>query len=215
MTTRLHQAARTWARRFFAIWAGQAFSLLGSQLVQFALVWWLTSTTKSATVLATATLFAILPQVFISPFAGALVDRWNRRLVMIVADALVALTTVGLMVLYATRQHAGLARLCRHAACARRSARSISRRCRRPPRCSCPSEHLARVSGLNQGLQGLINIVAPPLGALLLSVLPLHNVLAVDIVTAAAGDPAACCSSPSRSPKTARSRSMRTSSRLC
>ena len=62
----------------------------------------MTSTTKSATVLATATLFAILPQVFISPFAGALVDRWNRRLVMIAADGLVALSTVWLIILYAT-----------------------------------------------------------------------------------------------------------------
>ena len=48
---------------FFTIWTGQAFSLLGSSLVQFALVWWLTSTTGSATVLATATLAAVLPQV--------------------------------------------------------------------------------------------------------------------------------------------------------
>ena len=76
-----------WAPRFFAIWIGQAFSLLGSMLVQFALVWWLTQTTGSATVLAMATLVAVLPRVVIGPFAGALVDRWNRRLVMIAADS--------------------------------------------------------------------------------------------------------------------------------
>jgi DHA3 family macrolide efflux protein-like MFS transporter len=46
-------------------------------LVQFALVWWLTQTNGSATVLATASLVAILPQVFIGPFAGTLADRWN------------------------------------------------------------------------------------------------------------------------------------------
>ena len=104
MTTTDIKPGAHWARRFFTIWTGQAFSLLGSQLVQFALVWWLTSTTKSATVLATATLFAILPQVVISPFAGALVDRWNRRLVMIVADGLVAVTTVWLVYLAAAGQ---------------------------------------------------------------------------------------------------------------
>ena len=43
-----------WKRPFFTLWIGQAFSLLGSQLVQFALVWWLTRTTGSASVLATA-----------------------------------------------------------------------------------------------------------------------------------------------------------------
>ncbi len=68
-----------WAGRFFAIWSGQAPSLLGSSLVQFALVWWLTAQTGSATVLALATLFAMLPQVLLSPLAGTLVDRWNRR----------------------------------------------------------------------------------------------------------------------------------------
>lgn len=62
-------------RPFFIVWAGQACSLLGSQLVQFALIWWLTTTTGSATVLAYASLVGLLPQVLIGPFAGALVDR--------------------------------------------------------------------------------------------------------------------------------------------
>jgi DHA3 family macrolide efflux protein-like MFS transporter len=50
-----------WRSVFVAIWTGQAFSLFGSQLVQFALVWWLTQKTGSATVLAGATLVALLP----------------------------------------------------------------------------------------------------------------------------------------------------------
>ncbi len=184
MTTTTANSNPRWARRFFTIWTGQAFSLFGSQLVQFALVWWLTSTTKSATILATATLFAILPQVVISPFAGALVDRWNRRLVMIAADGLVAVSTVWLIVLYATGNmqvwHVYAAMLLRatfgafHFPAMQASTSLL-----------VPGEHLARVSGLNQGLQGLMNIVAPPVGALLLSVMPLHRVLAVDIVTAA------------------------------
>ena len=52
-----------WAPRFFTIWTGQAFSLFGSQLVQFALIWWLTQQTGSATVLAIATFVGLLPQV--------------------------------------------------------------------------------------------------------------------------------------------------------
>ena len=50
-----------WAAKFFTIWGGQSFSLVGSALVQFALVWWLTAKTGSATILATATLAALLP----------------------------------------------------------------------------------------------------------------------------------------------------------
>ena len=89
-----------WKRPFFLIWTGQAISLLGSSLVQFALIWWLTKQTGSAAVLATATLVAILPTVFLGPFAGALVDRWSRRVVMIVSDACVALATLILVVLF-------------------------------------------------------------------------------------------------------------------
>ncbi len=184
MTPSGPSANAPWTRRFFAIWTGQAFSLLGSQLVQFALVWWLTSTTGSATVLATATLFAILPQVFISPFAGALVDRWNRRLVMIAADSLVALTTVGLIALAWTGNmqvwHVYAAMLLRSAFGAFHFPAFTA-----STSLLVPVEHLARINGLNEGLRGLMNIVAPPLGALLLSLLPLHSVLAVDVVTAA------------------------------
>ena len=91
-----------WLRRFALLWGGQAMSLLGSRLVQFALVWHLTVQTGSTAVLATATLVALLPEVLLSPFAGALVDRWDRRKVMIFADGAVALTTVGLVLLFLT-----------------------------------------------------------------------------------------------------------------
>ena len=94
-------AKSTSMRPFFAIWTGQVFSLLGSELVQFALVWWLTTTTGSATVLALATMMAVLPRVFVSPVAGALVDRWSRRSIMMAADGLSALAVVALGVLFA------------------------------------------------------------------------------------------------------------------
>ena len=172
-----------WAPRFFAIWTGQAFSLLGSMLVQFALVWWLTQTTGSATVLAMATLVAVLPGIVIGPFAGALVDRWNRRLIMIVADSLIALVTLWLIYLYATGRmqvwQVYVAMFLRAALGgfhwpAMQSSTSLM----------VPKEHLARVAGLNQTMMGVMNIISPPLGALLLSVLPLGKVLAVDVVTA-------------------------------
>jgi len=79
-------ASAGWAAKFFAIWTGQAFSLFGSALVQFALIWWITQKTGSATMLATASIFGLLPQILVGPFAGALVDRWNRRLVLICAE---------------------------------------------------------------------------------------------------------------------------------
>jgi len=85
-----------WARPFFTLWTGQALSLVGSQVGSFALVWWLTRASGSATVLAMASLVAMLPQVLLGSITGALVDRWNRRRVMFFADAAIALLSAGL-----------------------------------------------------------------------------------------------------------------------
>lgn len=81
-------------KSFFILWSGQALSLLGSCLVQFALIWWLTRTTESATILALASLVGLLPQVVLGPFVEVLVDRWQRRRVMLLAHATVALATL-------------------------------------------------------------------------------------------------------------------------
>ena len=90
-----------WKTRFFTIWGGQAISIVGSQLVQFALIWYLTVQTGSATVLATASLVGLLPNVILGPFIGTLVDRWDRRRIMLVSDTFITLVTIGLAVLFA------------------------------------------------------------------------------------------------------------------
>ncbi len=172
-----------WLRTFGLIWLGQAFSLLGSSLVQFALVWHLTVKTGSTTVLAMATLVALIPQVVLGPFAGALVDRWDRRKVMIIADGSVALTTLALVLLFFTGRietwHIYVAMFLRSLGGAfhwpaMQASTSLM----------VPKEHLPRLAGANQALGGLINIAAPPLGALLLSWMPIHWVLSIDIATA-------------------------------
>jgi DHA3 family macrolide efflux protein-like MFS transporter len=172
-----------WKKRFFTIWIGQAFSLFGSRLVQFSLIWWLTMSTGSATVLATATLFGLLPEVLLGPFIGPLVDRWNRRRVMMLADGAVALVTVGLMVLFWTGEvavwHIYAAMTLRALVGAfhwpsMQASTSLM----------VPGDQLARVAGLNQALNGVLSIASPPLAALLLGWLPMHVVLSVDVVTA-------------------------------
>jgi len=182
-TTNTSPIPENWAPRFFTMWAGQAFSLIGSSLVQFALVWWMTKTTGSATVLATASLIALLPQILLAPFAGALVDRWNRKIVMMVADGLIALATLVLIFLFATSRESILAVyviLCiRSAGGAFHSPASSS-----SISLMVPKEHLARIAGINQTLNGTLNIISPPLGALLIGVLPLQGVLAIDVGTA-------------------------------
>ena len=173
-----------WKLPFFTIWTGQAFSLLGSSLVGFALIWWMTDTTGSATVLATAAIIEFLPRVFVGPFAGALVDRWNRRLVMLGADSITALATAGLIYLVWTSDlqiwHVYALMLVRSTAGSFHMPAMLS-----STSLMVPEDQLTRVQGLNQLLQGLMNIAAPILGAFLLALIPLHSVLAVDLLTAA------------------------------
>ena len=172
-----------WKPRFFTIFGGQALSLFGSSLVQFALVWYLTQQTGSATILATATLVAMLPQIILGPFVGALVDRWNRRLVMMVADGLIALATLVLAGLFwfdlVQVWHIYAILLVRSTGGAfhwpaMQASTSLM----------VPKEQLSRVAGLQQTLFGLVSIVAPPTGAVLISLIPTQGVLMIDVVTA-------------------------------
>lgn len=94
--THVKQMQTKWAIPFFTIWTGQALSQLGSRTAGFALIWWMTQTTGSETVLATAALMAYLPNVFLGPVVGVLLDRWDRRQAMILADTMVALSTAWL-----------------------------------------------------------------------------------------------------------------------
>ncbi len=89
-----------WKLRFFTIWTGQHLSVLGSRASQFAVVWWLTRETGSATVLAVAGVLALAPDVLLKPVAGVCVDRWSRRRVMILADSANALVSAGMAWLF-------------------------------------------------------------------------------------------------------------------
>lgn len=168
---------------FAFIWTGQAVSLIGSRLVRFALVWWLTIQTGSATLLAVAMIMMFLPQVIITPFAGPLVDRWSRRKTMIAADSLTALTVAIIAFLFAFEivefwhvfimMFLGSALGAFHWP-AMQAATTLL----------VPEKHLSRIGGMNQGLMGIANIVAPPMGAVLLGFLPMQYILSIDIATA-------------------------------
>lgn len=183
MENTTYEIGQNWMKKFLPIWSAQLFSLLGSGLVQFALIWWITQQTGSAAYLAMATLVAVLPEVLLSPFAGALVDRLNRRYVMIAADALIAFFTLSLAVLFAFDLvqvwHVFVVMFLRALGSvfhwpAMQASTSLM----------VPEKHLARVAGINQALRGSLNIVAPPLGALLMSVLKFYQVISVDVITA-------------------------------
>jgi DHA3 family macrolide efflux protein-like MFS transporter len=172
-----------WKGRFFTIWGGQALSLLGSQLVGFAIIWYLTVESGSATVLAIASMVGLLPQVILGPLIGPLIDRWDRRRTMLIADSIIAIATLALAYQFAAGWveiwHIYLLMFIRSVAGgfhgpAMAASTSLM----------VPLEHLTRIQGLNQMLNGGLNVVSAPLGALLLNILPLQTILAIDVVSA-------------------------------
>lgn len=178
--------ASSWQTRFFIIWTGQALSIMGSALTQFVLVWWITETTNSPSALALAGIMAVLPTALFSPVAGAVADRYSRRLIMLVADAITAACMVILIALFATNLieiwHAYVLMFVRatmqsfqQPAAAASTANLV------------PKSWLTRVAGLNQALQGATTIAAAPLGALALAFLPIQGALMIDVVTALLG----------------------------
>jgi DHA3 family macrolide efflux protein-like MFS transporter len=178
------KALEKWQVRFFTIWFGQAFSMLGSQLVGFAFVWYLTQKTGSATILTLGTLVSMLPNIIIGPIAGTFVDRWNRKWVMIIFDSITALFTLGLAILFifdiAEIWHIFLIMFVR-STCGQFQWAAMTA----STSLMVPKKHLSRVAGANQTLNGLMNIIAPALGAYLIQVMPTQGILMIDVSTAA------------------------------
>ena len=175
---------KSWKAKFFTIWTGQAFSLFGSSLVDFALIWWLTETTGSQRVLTISSLLTLLPRMFLGPFAGTLIDRVNRKRVMILADGAIAFLTLGL--LFAYHRNAMTVFLVMGALL----LRSLGSMFHQPAMKSAtallvPASQLARIGGLNRILSGAMNIVAPVAGAMVIELFDIGAVLCIDVVTAA------------------------------
>ncbi|MHB9033517.1 MAG: MFS transporter [Anaerolineae bacterium] len=174
---------RTWMRPFFTIWSGQAISMFGSSVVQFALIWFLAEKTSSATMLALASIFSALPYIIIAPWAGALVDRLNRKRVMIISDGSIAVVSLVLATLFYLKVtqpwHIFIVMF----------LRSVGGVFQYPAMAAsvalmAPKEHLGRIGGMNQTLQGVLFIIAPPVAAFLLLLLPFYGVMLIDVFTA-------------------------------
>jgi len=174
----------SWLAKFLTIWIGQQLSFAGSMVGRFALIWWLTTTTGSAVVLASSTLIAFAPSILLGPFVGPLIDRWNRRWVLLVSDGFTAMLSLWLAYLFWSGSmeiwHVYVVVLGRaigssfHGTTLRASTTLL-----------VPRDQLGRVNGLNQMISALLSIAGPALGALLLSILPLHGIMMVDVATAA------------------------------
>jgi len=170
-----------WKKQFAVIYTGQAFSLLGSAAVQFAVIWWLTVQTESALVLTLSSIVAFLPNIIIGPFAGVWIDRYNRRTVMMAADGLVALSSVVLGIafllvetppiwfLYLILFLRGLGNTFHGPAMQAAIPMLV------------PSEMLTKAGGWGNLVNSISNMLGPVLGAALMGILPIASIMLVDI----------------------------------
>jgi DHA3 family macrolide efflux protein-like MFS transporter len=172
-----------WQVRFFTIWTGQTFSLVGSALVRFALIWRLTEETGSAAVLAMASLVALLPPIVLGPVVGTLVDRWRRRWILVIADGAIALLTAILAWLYwhgiVETWHVYTILFARALGTAFHDPAMTA-----STSLMVPKEQLARIAGVDRTRQSITEITGPALGAFLVALLPMPVILAIDVVTA-------------------------------
>lgn len=171
----------TGLRAFFIIWLGQVVSTVGSSLTGFVLGVWVYQQTGSATQFALIAACATLPSILLATVAGALVDRHDRRKVMIAADFGAAFSTVVLAVLWSMGAlevwHIWVATAFASACNAFQTPAYTASLTLLVPR-----EHLARVNGLAQMGQAL-GIIAPVIAAGLVASVGVGGVIAIDLAT--------------------------------
>ena len=173
-----------WKKNTVIFMSGQAISILGSSLVQFAITSYITVQTKSGVYATIGIICAILPMFVLSPFAGVWADKYNRKNLIMIADGGIALCTLVVAGIF----------LAGHGSIGLLFAALIIRALGSAVQSPCvgallpdivPEEHLTRVNGINGTMQALFGLASPVLGALLLSAVPLGMIFFVDIVTAA------------------------------
>lgn len=170
---------------FFVVWGGQVVSMLGTGMSRFAITLWAFQTTGEATTLALGGFFGFAPGIILSPIAGALVDRWNRKFAMMVSDLFAGLATIGLLLIVALN---GIEALRVEYLYVALFIASMGEAFQFPAYSSAvstmlPKEQYARAAGLQSIAQDATGIFAPILGGLLYASLGLTVLLVIDVVT--------------------------------
>lgn len=176
-----------WRPNIYLFLFGQFFSGVTSMVVQYAIIWYLTKQTGSATVLSMATLLGMLPMVILSPMIGPIVDRLNKKLLLIVPDIIAALVAVVLSIVGVINQDFPL-----WLVLVSLLVRSIVQTFQMPTIQSIlptmvPQDELTKINGQLGMVQSANMIIAPALGALLFSIIPITTLILLDVLGAIVG----------------------------
>ena len=171
-------------RGFTVIWGGQFVSLLGTFMTNFALTIWAWQVTGEATALALTGLAFVLPNILLYPVAGALVDRWNRKLVMMLSDIAAGVSTLVIFVLftsgnlqiwhlYVTGAFAGMFQSFQFPAYSAAVSTMVDK------------EDYTRTSGMLSVAQNTSGILSPVAAGVLLPVIGMRGILLFDLFSVA------------------------------
>ena len=178
-----------WKKKAVAFIISQAVSLFGSSIVQMAIVWYVTMQTSSGIWLTILTLSSFLPQMIISPFAGVWADRYNKKKIIILADVLIAISTLILAVFL---QINNLANTSLIAIVVVSIIRSIGTGIQTPTVNSMipllvPEDKLMKFNGVNSSIQSVIQFASPLVAGGILVLGSISNILFIDVITAIIG----------------------------
>ena len=161
-------------------------SLLTSAIVQYAIIWHITFKTGSAVDLAMATIAGILPQILLGPIAGVIVDRFDRKKIMMYSNGMIAVATLvlGILFLYGEPSMMGMYIVL--------AVRSLGSTFHSPSFTAsipmlAPKEKLVKISGINQTINSITLIIAPILAGILFGAIPLPYIIFLDIIGAIFG----------------------------
>lgn len=177
---------RHWKRLTILFLGGQAVSLFGSALVQFALIWYITMETQSGVMVTIATVVGFVPMMLLAPLGGVWADRMNRRYLIAGADAVVALSTLALLLAFLAG-HRDFSLVFTAMA-----VRAFGGGVQTPAVAALlpqivPARHLGRINGYNASIQAAVSLVAPMAAGALYAMASIEWILAIDLVTAAIG----------------------------
>lgn len=169
-------------RAFITILIGELISMVGSGLTGFAMAVYIFQQTGQATPFAITVLFTSLPPILLAPFAGSLADRWNRRLIMIIADTGSALTTLAALILFIT---GNLNVWTIYAIAGIGSAFSAFQETSFQASIvmMVQKKDLERANGMAQTIQGVSMLVTPVLAGILFGIIGLKGVMTIDFIT--------------------------------
>jgi hypothetical protein len=167
---------------FTVVWIGQIISLLGTSMTGFALTIWAYEETGSATALALVGFFFVTPMLIFSPIAGAIVDRSNRKFMMMISDLAAGVTTIGILILHATG-HLQIWHLYISG-----TIQGIFQTFQWPAYSAAittmiPKEQYGRANGMMSLSDSASNVFAPLLAGALLGIIGLNGILFIDIAT--------------------------------